>query len=125
MGGKKKTFETGSPDLPQFEPDERTDEEKEVARLLARDMLQRVRDRCKIEDKPKEMSPLEQALKHPTPNVPSTQLPDSGHKAGDRCRCGLALVDVDWSMHGVENAPPICPKCRNLPRHCTCEGGLF
>jgi hypothetical protein len=83
---KKRTMK---PDLPYFEPDTRTDEEREAARLEARVQLAPVR------------------------------------KAGDLCRCGLKLIPVDWSMNGVENPPPICPKCRDLSAQCTCEGELF
>jgi hypothetical protein len=121
---KKRTMK---PDLPYFEPDTRTDEEREAARLEARVQLAAIRKHCNIKPgKPRVMqSIVQQALTKPTPNVYSVRLPDPVRKAGDLCRCGLKLIPVDWSMNGVENPPPICPKCRDLSAQCTCEGELF
>ncbi len=60
--------------------------------------------------------------KHPPVNAPNAlaELPESCRTNETICRCGKALIELDWSNLGMKNNPMACPGCRDLPMFCAC-----
>ena len=119
----KKTNRDGAiPSPVPFELDPISDQEQDDNRRQAREQLAHIRDHLGI--KPGEDSrQIQQAIRHPTPNISSIRLPDSPQPV--KCKCGRPTTVPDWSMNGVENPPRVCPGCTDLPERCFCEQALF
>ncbi len=106
-----------------------------AAKVPAALMLEKIQERRELERSrpakvkppkiPKAVVPVADPYeKHPpvnAPNITTIDLP-AVCDVEDRtiCRCGKALIELDWSNLGMKSNPLACPGCRDLPMFCAC-----
>lgn len=117
---KKQNRDGQNAEYPIYEKDNRTDEEKDEARLLARKALEYIRKHVKLKkSRNTGIRSVREILENPGPQVDTVRLDDK--PTVDVCRCGLKPLVPDWSAMGIENPPQVCPGCKDLVERCHCS----
>lgn len=119
--GKKENRDGKRADVPWAKPDPRSDRQREVDRITAKDQIEMIRKKCGILRDAVSPREVQKAVQDHGPNISTIDLAHTDTGA-THCRCGTTLsIPREPAWKGILNPPKVCKPCGELPATCTCQ----